>query len=90
MFIQLNEHSDHWPPRRDFWSACALRSQVQFCYETTGAHDLLALFDCVSMNEFNELCDVLLARWRDGATLRDELHQARGKVRAVREPGRRT
>ena len=34
--------------------------QVQFCYETTGQHDLLALFDCANMAEFNTLCDELL------------------------------
>ena len=34
--------------------------QVQFCFETTGASDLLALFDCASMSEFNTLCDEVL------------------------------
>jgi len=34
--------------------------EVQFCYETTGEADLLALVDCVSMADFNALCDRLL------------------------------
>ena len=35
-------------------------AQAQFCYETTGETDLLVLFDCASMAEFNSLCDTVL------------------------------
>jgi Lrp/AsnC family leucine-responsive transcriptional regulator len=34
--------------------------QVQFCYETTGERDMLVLFDCAGMAEFNALCDAVL------------------------------
>jgi len=59
MFIELAEHAD-------LTGKVALEErlrsvdQVQFCYETTGQHDLLALFDCANMAEFNCLCDELL------------------------------
>ena len=59
-FIQLSEHAD-------LAGKTALRDrliaapQVQFCYETTGAFDLLALFDCRSMDEFNDLADTILS-----------------------------
>jgi len=59
MFIELAEHAD-------LTGKVALEErlrsvdQVQFCYETTGQHDLLALFDCANMAEFNSLCDELL------------------------------
>ena len=35
--------------------------QVQLCYEIAGPHDLVALFDCVSLPEFMELEQELLA-----------------------------
>lgn len=66
VFIQLNEHSDLAAKTR-LQDRLRATPQVQSCYETTGAHDLLALFDCIGMTEFNELCDVLLA---PGATVR--------------------
>ena len=59
-FITLSEHAD-------LAGKAALRDrliaapQVQFCYETTGAFDLLALFDCTSMDEFNDLADRILS-----------------------------
>lgn len=34
--------------------------QVQFCFETTGECDMLVLFDCANMAEFNSLCDRVL------------------------------
>lgn len=58
--ITLNEHAD-------LGGKTALRErliaarQVQFCYETTGAFDLLALFDCAGMDEFNQLADSILS-----------------------------
>ena len=60
VFIQLSQHAD-------LAGIAALRerigaaAQVQFCYETTGAFDLLALFDCEGMDEFNRLADDILA-----------------------------
>jgi Lrp/AsnC family transcriptional regulator, leucine-responsive regulatory protein len=60
VFIELAEHAD-------LMGKLALEErlrsvdQVQFCYETTGECDLLALVDCASMAEFNTLCDAVLA-----------------------------
>jgi len=59
VFIELAEHAN-----LDGKAAleARLRSEhnVQFCYETTGSCDLLALIDCVSMAEFNAFCDAVL------------------------------
>jgi Lrp/AsnC family leucine-responsive transcriptional regulator len=59
LFIELAEHTD-----LDGKAALERRlrsnDHVQFCYETTGECDLLALVDCVSMAEFNALCDDVL------------------------------
>jgi DNA-binding Lrp family transcriptional regulator len=57
--IQLAEHAN-------LEGQAALRKrlvaapQVQFCYETTGDFDMLALFDCGNMSEFNELAETIL------------------------------
>jgi Lrp/AsnC family transcriptional regulator, leucine-responsive regulatory protein len=59
VFIQLAEHAD-LKGKSALQDRLHQAAQVQFCYETTGAHDLLALFDCASMAEFNVLCDELL------------------------------
>jgi DNA-binding Lrp family transcriptional regulator len=60
VLIQLSEHADlsGMAALRDRISAVP---QVQFCYEITGAFDLLALFDCESMDEFNSLADAILS-----------------------------
>ena len=59
VLIQLSEHAD-----RKGKSALEqrLRSapQVQLVFEVTGGHDMVALVDCPSMAEFNDLCDALL------------------------------
>jgi Lrp/AsnC family leucine-responsive transcriptional regulator len=59
VFIELAEHADL---KGKAALEKRLRSvhQVQFCFETTGASDLLALLDCASMSEFNSLCDEVL------------------------------
>ena len=60
VFIQLSEHAD-------LSGKDALRerllgaTEVQFCYETTGNFDLLALIDCASMAEFNRVADEVLS-----------------------------
>lgn len=60
VFIQLSEHADlkgkSALEKRLIGSAC-----VQFCYEISGPHDIMALFDCESMTAFNQACDELLA-----------------------------
>ena len=59
VFIELAEHADL---KGKAALEARLRSEhhVQFCYETTGGCDLLALIDCVSMAEFNAFCDAVL------------------------------
>ena len=60
VLVQLSEHAD-------LVGKAALRErlvaapQVQFCYEITGAYDLLALFECEGMDEFNRLADAALS-----------------------------
>lgn len=60
VFIELAEHADLKGKRALQERLCGTE-QIQFCYETTGASDMLALFDCASMPEFNALCDTVLA-----------------------------
>jgi Lrp/AsnC family leucine-responsive transcriptional regulator len=59
VFIELAEHADL---KGKAALEARLRSEhpVQFCYETTGECDLLALIDCASMAEFNAFCDAVL------------------------------
>jgi DNA-binding Lrp family transcriptional regulator len=60
VLIQLNEHAD-------LAGKAALERRlldcdaVQFCYEIAGPHDLVALFDCTSMADFNACADDILA-----------------------------
>jgi DNA-binding Lrp family transcriptional regulator len=57
--VELSEHADH-RGKAALQQRLLEAHQVQFCYETTGEHDLLLLFDCANMAEFNSLCDELL------------------------------
>lgn len=59
LFIELAEHAD-LKGKAALEQRLRLVGQVQFCYETTGECDLLALVDCANMAEFNGLCDELL------------------------------
>lgn len=59
VFIQLGEHAN-LKGKSALEQRLRDSPQVQFCYETAGEHDMLALFDCAGMAEFNELCDELL------------------------------
>jgi Lrp/AsnC family leucine-responsive transcriptional regulator len=60
LFIELAEHAD-LPGKAALEERLRSVDQVQFCYETTGECDLLALIDCANMAEFNTLCDAVLA-----------------------------
>nr|WP_314444645.1 Lrp/AsnC family transcriptional regulator [uncultured Sphingomonas sp.] len=57
--LQLSEHADGAGK-----SALVQRlrevPQVQFCYELAGATDMLLLFDCANMAEFNVLAEAVL------------------------------
>lgn len=58
-FIELAEHADH-EGKAALERRLRAREEIQFCYETTGECDLLALVDCASMAEFNAFCDTVL------------------------------
>jgi Lrp/AsnC family leucine-responsive transcriptional regulator len=57
--VQLGEHADQRGK-----SALLRRiddaPQVQFCYELAGVYDLLLLFDCSDMAEFNHVVEAVL------------------------------
>lgn len=59
VLLQLSEHADQRGK-----SALLKRihdaEQVQFCYELAGTYDLLLLFDCADMAEFNETAEAVL------------------------------
>lgn len=57
--IQLSEHADLDAKAR-LEGRLRRSDQVQFCYETTGSFDMVALFHCGTMVEFNELATELL------------------------------
>jgi Lrp/AsnC family transcriptional regulator, leucine-responsive regulatory protein len=60
VFIELAEHAN-LTGKAALEERLHATDQVQFCYETTGDCDLLVLFDCASMADFNRLCDAVLA-----------------------------
>ena len=59
VFIELADHAD-LKGKAVLEKRLQSERQVQFCYETAGECDLLALVDCVSMAEFNAFCDAVL------------------------------
>ena len=60
VLIQLSEHAD-------LAGKAALEQRlldcdaVEFCYEIAGPHDLVALFDCSGMADFNNCADDILS-----------------------------
>jgi Lrp/AsnC family leucine-responsive transcriptional regulator len=60
VLIQLSQHAD-LQGKAALEKRLLAADEVQLCYEIAGPHDLLALFDCASMAEFNSLADDLLA-----------------------------
>jgi len=60
VLIQLSEHADL--KGKDALEKRLLASPcVQFCYEIAGPHDLVALFDCSGMADFNNCADDILS-----------------------------
>lgn len=57
--VQLSEHADQ-QGKAALLERIASAPQVQFCYELAGAVDLLLLFNCASMSEFNEVAEAVL------------------------------
>lgn len=60
VLIQLSEHAD-LKGKTALEKRLLAAPQVQFSYEISGPHDIVALFDCASMAEFNAVADELLA-----------------------------
>jgi Lrp/AsnC family leucine-responsive transcriptional regulator len=59
VMLQLNEHADQHG-KAALLQRIRTAAQIQFCYELAGTYDLLLLFDCASMEEFNEVAERVL------------------------------
>lgn len=59
VLLQLGEHADQ-RGKAALLKRIEAAPQVQFCYELAGAYDLLLLFDCAHMSEFNEVAEAVL------------------------------
>ena len=59
VLVQLSEHADQ-RGKAALLERISAAPQVQLCYELAGAYDLLLLFDCSTMAEFNELAERVL------------------------------
>jgi Lrp/AsnC family leucine-responsive transcriptional regulator len=57
--IQLAEHADQ-RGKQALLDRIRRTPQIQFCYEIAGAYDLIALFDCLHMDEFTEVAEAVL------------------------------
>jgi Lrp/AsnC family transcriptional regulator, leucine-responsive regulatory protein len=60
VLVQLSEHADRIGKDR-LLQRLTNADEVQFAYEVSGTHDLLALLDCASMDAFVELAEALFA-----------------------------
>jgi Lrp/AsnC family leucine-responsive transcriptional regulator len=78
VFITLNEHADrHAKAALD--QRLQSESAVQFCYDVTGAIDMVALFDCENMAEFTAITDRVLIP--DPTVRRYDAHFVRREVK---------
>ena len=59
VLLQLSEHADQ-RGKIALLQRIQDCSQIQFCYELAGIHDLMLLFDCSNMAEFNEIAESVL------------------------------
>ena len=59
VLLQLSEHADQ-QGKAALLKRIHDAPQVQFCYELAGIYDLLLLFDCDNMAEFNEVAEAVL------------------------------
>ncbi len=57
--LQLNEHADQHG-KSALLERIGAAAQIQFCYELAGTYDLLLLFDCATMEEFNVVAERVL------------------------------
>ena len=59
VLVQLSEHANQ-AGKSALLKRIDAAPQVQFCYELAGANDLLLMFDCSDMAEFNEVAESVL------------------------------
>jgi Lrp/AsnC family leucine-responsive transcriptional regulator len=59
VLLQLSEHADQ-RGKSALLKRIEATPQIQFCYELAGTYDLLLLFDCASMAEFNATAERVL------------------------------
>jgi Lrp/AsnC family leucine-responsive transcriptional regulator len=59
VLLQLSQHADQ-QGKSALLKRIHATPQIQFCYELAGSWDLLLLFDCASMAEFNDLSERVL------------------------------
>jgi len=59
VMLQLSEHADQ-RGKAALLQRIREAHQIQFCYELAGTYDLLLLFDCASMEEFNLIAEGVL------------------------------
>jgi len=59
VLVQLAEHADQ-RGKQALVDRIRATPQIQFCYEIAGAYDLVALFDCLHMDEFTEVAESVL------------------------------
>jgi len=57
--LQLSEHADQ-AGKNALLKRIREAPQVQFCYELAGVYDLILLFDCAHMAEFNAVAEAVL------------------------------
>ena len=60
VLVQMSEHADH-RGKQALLRRLQDSQHVQFAYEISGSHDLLALLDCAAMEEFVEVAERLFA-----------------------------
>jgi Lrp/AsnC family transcriptional regulator, leucine-responsive regulatory protein len=59
VLLQLSEHADQHG-KAALLDRIGAATQVQFCYELAGTYDFVLLFDCATMEEFNEVAERIL------------------------------
>lgn len=59
VFVQLSEHAD-LSGKAALQARLIADPRVQFCYDMTGAYDILVMFDCAHMAEFNDIAEAIL------------------------------
>lgn len=59
VLLQLSEHADQ-RGKSALLRRIEATQEIQFCYELAGSHDLLLLFDCANMAEFNNIAERVL------------------------------